>query len=139
MQQKSPKPNKSRAEDATTISSPTTAEKKSLDDSTLVTSPTTNESAPCFNENYNISDVLARSPSGSVADLTQIQSDSEMDKSVEGSIQEPVRQQESIEIKQDSGPVETAKEESVENPEELEAEKLGANVAVTVTSPQGTE
>ena len=67
MQQKSPKPNKSRAEDATTISSPTTAEKKSLDDSTLVTSPTTNESAPCFNENYNISDVLARSPSGSVA------------------------------------------------------------------------
>ena len=122
MQQKSPKPNKSRAEDATTISSPTTTEKKSLDDSTLVTSPTTNESAPCFNENYNISDVLARSPSGSVADLTQIQSDSEMDKSVEGSIQEPVRQQESIETKQDSGPVETAKEESVENPEELEAE-----------------
>ncbi|MCP3900973.1 MAG: hypothetical protein GY707_14810, partial [Desulfobacteraceae bacterium] len=49
---------------------------------------TTNESAPCFNENYNISDVLARSPSGSVADLTQIQSDSEMDKSVEGSIQD---------------------------------------------------
>ena len=139
MQQKSPKPNKSRAEDATTISSPTTAEKKSLDDSTLVTTPTTNESAPCFNENYNISDVLARSPSGSVADLTQIQSDSEMDKSVEGSIQEPVRQQESIETKLDSGPVETAKEESVENPEELEAEKLGANVAVTVTSPQGTE
>ena len=139
MQQKSPKPNKSRAEDATTISSPTTAEKKSLDDSTLVTSPTTNESAPCFNENYNISDVLARSPSGSVADLTQIQSDSEMDKSVEGSIQEPVRQQESIETKLDSGPVETAKEESVENPEELEAEKLSANVAVTVTSPQGTE
>ena len=138
MQQKSPKPNKSRAEDATTIPSPTTAEKKSLDDSTLVTSPTTNESAPCFNENYNISDVLARSPSGSVADLTQIQSDSEMDKSVEGSIQEPVRQ-ESIETKQDSGPVETAKKESVENPEELEAEKLSANVAVTVTSPQGTE
>ena len=138
MQQKSPKPNKSRAEDATTISSPTPAEKKSLDDSTLVTSPTTNESAPCFNENYNISDVLARSPRGSVADLTQIQSDSEMDKSVEGSIQEPVGK-ESIETKQDSGPVETAKEESVENPEELEAEKLSANVAVTVTSPQGTE
>ena len=133
-QQKSPKPNKSRAEDATTISSPTPAEKKSLDDSTLVTSPTTNESAPCFNENYNISDVLARSPRGSVADLTQIQSDSEMDKSVEGSIQEP-----EPETKQDSGSVETAKEESVENPEELEAEKLSANVAVTVTSPQGTE
>ena len=35
--------------------------------------------------------------------------------------------------------VETAKEESVENPDELEAEKLSANVAVTVTSPQGTE
>ena len=105
----------------------------------LVTSPTTNESAPCFNENYNISDVLARSPSGSVADLTQIQSDSEMEKSVEVSIQEPVRQQESIETKQKSCPVETAKEEFVENPEELEAEKLGANVAVTVTSPQGTE
>ena len=69
MQQKSPKPNKSRAEDTTNISSPTTAEKKSLDDSTLVTSPTTNESAPCFNENYNISDVLARSPSGSVAGI----------------------------------------------------------------------
>ena len=68
------------------------------------------------------------------------QSDSEMDKSVEGSIQEPVRHQEFIETKQDSGPVETAKEESVENPEgELEAEKLSANVAVTVTSPQGTE
>ena len=51
----------------------------------------------------------------------------EMDKSVEGPIQEPVRQQESIETKHDSGLVETGKEESVENPEELEAES--ANVA----------
>ena len=105
-----------------------------MDDSTLATSPTTNDSAPCFNVD---SDVLARSPSGSVADLTQIQSDSEMEKSVEGSVKEPIKQ-ESIEAKTESVQ-ETAKQDCVENTEELEDENPSVKVAVTVTSPQGTE
>ena len=132
-QQKSPKPSKSK-EDAI-VTTPTTAEKKSLvlDESSLTATPGVNDSAPCFNVD---SDVLARSPSGSVADLTQIQSDTELDKSTDA-IQESnsVIQESNVESKQES--TETKKHESVENGmnEESEASKL----TVTVTSPQGTE
>ena len=113
------------------MSTPTTAEKKSLalDESSLTATPGVTDSAPCFNVD---SDVLARSPSGSVADLTQIQSDTELDKSGDA-----IQESNSViqESKQES--TETKKHESVENgiSEESEATKL----TVTVTSPQGTE
>ena len=99
-------------------------------------------SGPCFNVD---SDVLARSPSGSVADLTQIQSDNEMDKSTDGIIEESneivndaVFKQESIEINKEPLEKDSTAENETEK-EEADLDKLDAKVAVTVTSPQGTE
>ena len=91
------------------------------------------------------SDVLARSPSGSVADLTQIQSDNEVDKSIDGNVEESneivndaVFKQESIEVKEESLKKETATDNDADK-QETDLEKLDSKVAVTITSPQGTE
>ena len=105
--QKSPKPKKDV--------SPSPSVKSAEEQQPVVSSPTS-EVAPSFNVD---SDVLARSPIGSVADLSQIQSDTEC----EGENKE----------------VEN-KEQEIENKEiESKDAELSNQIKVTVTSPKGTE
>lgn len=71
-QQKSPKPKKD-------VSPSPSTEKKPPEETTAPLQPPVANS-PTINESFNVdSDVLARSPIGSVTDLTQIQSDTECD------------------------------------------------------------